>query len=64
MANAAIGYNAKSLDSEAENYANVSKIIYSALTELGEDVRAARQIKVLHRPNKERSHAYSNHRRD
>lgn len=45
MANAAIGYNAKSLDSDAENYANVAKIIYSAISELGEDVRAARQIK-------------------
>lgn len=45
MANAAIGYNAKSLDSDAENYANVSKIIFNALTELGQDVRDARQIK-------------------
>lgn len=45
MANAAIGYNAKSLDSDADNYANVSKIIFSALTELGQDVRGARQIK-------------------
>ncbi|APX89479.1 3-methyl-2-oxobutanoate hydroxymethyltransferase [Brevirhabdus pacifica] len=45
MANAAIGYNAKSLDSDAENYANVAKIIHGALTELGQDVRAARQIK-------------------
>ncbi|WP_212524367.1 3-methyl-2-oxobutanoate hydroxymethyltransferase [Actibacterium sp. MT2.3-13A] len=45
MANAAIGYSAKALDSDAENYANVAKIIHKALTELGEDVRAGRQIK-------------------
>lgn len=45
MANAAIGYNAKSLDSDVDNYANVAKIIHAALTELGQDVRAARQIK-------------------
>ena len=45
MANAAIGYNAKALDSDADNYANVAKIIFEAITELGADVRAARQIK-------------------
>lgn len=45
MANAAIGYNAKALDNDNDRYANIAKIIHSALTELGEDVRAARQIK-------------------
>lgn len=45
MANAAIGYSANALDSDTDNYANVAKIIHSAIRELGEDVRAARQIK-------------------
>ena len=45
MANAAIGYSAKSIDSDAQNYANVGKVIFDALTELGQDIRAARQIK-------------------
>jgi 3-methyl-2-oxobutanoate hydroxymethyltransferase len=45
MANAAIGYNAKALDNDAENYANVAKVIFEAITELGADVRAGRQIK-------------------
>lgn len=45
MVNTAIGYNAKALDDDADRYANVAKIILSALTDLGEDVRAGRQIK-------------------
>ena len=45
MAHAAIGYSAKALDSDAENYANVAKTIFEALSALAEDVRAGRQIK-------------------
>ncbi|PHR56588.1 MAG: 3-methyl-2-oxobutanoate hydroxymethyltransferase [Robiginitomaculum sp.] len=45
MANAAIGYSAKALNSDVENYANVSKTIFDAITELGQDVRAGHQIK-------------------
>lgn len=45
MANAAIGYSAKSLENDTDNYANVAKIIYAAIGALGEDVRAGRQIK-------------------
>ncbi len=45
MANAAIGYSAKALDSDDENYANVAKIAFDALSEFAEDVRAGRQIK-------------------
>jgi 3-methyl-2-oxobutanoate hydroxymethyltransferase len=45
MANAAIGYSAKALDDDADNYANVAKVIFEAITELGADVRAGRQIK-------------------
>ncbi len=45
MANAAIGYNAKALDSDTDNYANIAKVIFQAITELGEDVRAGRQIR-------------------
>jgi len=45
MAHAAIGYGAKSLDSDAENYANVAKITFNALSEFADDVRAAKQIK-------------------
>jgi 3-methyl-2-oxobutanoate hydroxymethyltransferase len=45
MANAAVGYSEKALESEADNYANVAKVIRDALSALGEDVRAARQIK-------------------
>lgn len=45
MVHAAIGYAASNLDSETENYANVSKITYKAISEYAEDVRTARQIK-------------------
>ena len=45
MAHAAIGYSAKAVDSDAENYANVGRIAFDALTAYAEDVRAARQIK-------------------
>jgi len=45
MAHAAIGYGFSSLDSKAENYANVARITLDALTAYAEDVRAARQIK-------------------
>jgi 3-methyl-2-oxobutanoate hydroxymethyltransferase len=45
MAHAAIGYSAKALDSDADNYANVAKTAFAALSALAEDVRAGRQIK-------------------
>ncbi len=45
MAHAAIGYAASNLDSRAENYANVAKIAFDAISAFAEDVRAARQIK-------------------
>jgi len=45
MAHAAIGYAASNLDSHAENYANVAKITFDAISAYVEDVRAARQIK-------------------
>jgi 3-methyl-2-oxobutanoate hydroxymethyltransferase len=45
MAHAAIGYGAKALDSDIENYANVARITLDAITAFAEDVRAARQIK-------------------
>ena len=45
MATAAIGYNAKWLDSEPDTYANVASTTYDALTEYAADVRAARQIR-------------------
>jgi 3-methyl-2-oxobutanoate hydroxymethyltransferase len=45
MAHAAIGYAANDLDSHAENYANVAKIAYDALSAYADDVRAGRQIK-------------------
>lgn len=45
MANAAIGYAASNLDAHAENYANVARIAFDAISAYVEDVRAARQIK-------------------
>ena len=45
MAHAAIGYAAANVDSQAENYANVAKIAFDAISAYVEDVRAARQIK-------------------
>jgi 3-methyl-2-oxobutanoate hydroxymethyltransferase len=45
MAHAAIGYAFSNIDSKAEQYANVAKIMLDALTAYAEDVRAARQIK-------------------
>jgi 3-methyl-2-oxobutanoate hydroxymethyltransferase len=45
MAHAAIGYAASNLDSPVENYANVAKIAFDAISAYVEDVRAGRQIK-------------------
>jgi 3-methyl-2-oxobutanoate hydroxymethyltransferase len=45
MAHAAIGYGAKFLDADLESYANVAQIAFRAITELGADIRAGRQIK-------------------
>ncbi len=45
MAHAAIGYAAANVDSQAENYANVARIAFEAISAYVEDVRAARQIK-------------------
>jgi len=45
MAHAAIGYGAKALDSDIENYANVARITLDAISAYAEDVRAGRQIK-------------------
>jgi len=45
MAHAAIGYAASNLDSTVENYANVAKIAFEAISAYAEDVRAGRQIK-------------------
>jgi 3-methyl-2-oxobutanoate hydroxymethyltransferase len=45
MAHAAIGYAASNLDSSTENYANVAKVTFDAITAYVGDVRAARQIK-------------------
>jgi len=45
MAHAAIGYGFSSIDSKAENYANVAQITFDALSAYAEDVRAPRQIK-------------------
>jgi 3-methyl-2-oxobutanoate hydroxymethyltransferase len=42
---AAIGYAAKTLDSNTDNYANVARITLDALTAYAQDVRAGRQIK-------------------
>jgi len=45
MAHAAIGYAASSIDSKAEQYANVARTTLDALTAYAQDVRAGRQIK-------------------
>jgi 3-methyl-2-oxobutanoate hydroxymethyltransferase len=45
MAHAAIGYAASNMDSQTENYANVARIAFDAISAYAEDVRAARQIK-------------------
>lgn len=45
MAHAAIGYGAKFMDSDADNYANVAKITQQAITELCADIRAGKQIR-------------------
>ena len=45
MAHAAIGYAANNLDSPGENYANLAKIAFDAISDYVEDVRAGRQIK-------------------
>ena len=45
MAHAAIGYAARNLDAYGENYANVAKIAFDAISDYVEDVRAGRQIK-------------------
>jgi 3-methyl-2-oxobutanoate hydroxymethyltransferase len=45
MAHAAVGYAASNLDSPVETYANVARIVFDAISDYAEDVRAARQIK-------------------
>lgn len=45
LAQAAIGYDVKALDTPPKGYANVAQIIHDALAECAQDVRAARQIK-------------------
>jgi 3-methyl-2-oxobutanoate hydroxymethyltransferase len=45
MAHAAIGYAAGAIDSPAESYANVARIVLDAISAYASDVRAARQIK-------------------
>ena len=45
MAHAAIGYAASNMDTQTENYANVARIAFDAISAYAEDVRAARQIK-------------------
>jgi 3-methyl-2-oxobutanoate hydroxymethyltransferase len=45
MAHAAVGYAASNLDSHIENYANVARIVFDAMSAYVEDVRAGRQIK-------------------
>jgi 3-methyl-2-oxobutanoate hydroxymethyltransferase len=45
MAHAAIGYAAANVDALAENYANVARIAFDAISAYVDDVRAARQIK-------------------
>lgn len=45
MAHAAIGYAASNLNSHVENYANVAKIAFDAISAYAGDVRAGRQIK-------------------
>lgn len=45
MVHGAIGYAANNLDSYAENYANVARITFDAISDYAEDVRAGRQLK-------------------
>jgi len=45
LAHGAIGYAASALESTTENYANVARIAFDALTAYASDVRAHRQIK-------------------
>lgn len=45
MVHAAIGYAASNLDAEAENYANVARITFKAISDYAQDVRAARHLK-------------------
>ena len=45
MVHAAIGYAASNLDSPAENYANVARIAFEAISAYADDVRAGRQIR-------------------
>jgi len=45
MSYAAIGYNAKAMDSDADNYANVAKLALEAIREYVADVRASNQIR-------------------
>jgi 3-methyl-2-oxobutanoate hydroxymethyltransferase len=45
MVHGAIGYAATNLDSYVENYANVARITFDAVSDYAEDVRAGRQLK-------------------
>jgi 3-methyl-2-oxobutanoate hydroxymethyltransferase len=45
LAQAAVGYDVKALDTEPKGYANVARVIHDALAECAGDVRAGRQIK-------------------
>lgn len=45
MSYAAIGYNAKAMDSDADNYANVGKLALEAIREYVADVRSGHQIR-------------------
>jgi 3-methyl-2-oxobutanoate hydroxymethyltransferase len=45
MVHGAIGYAASNLDSYVENYANVARITFDAISDYAEDVRAGRQLK-------------------
>ena len=45
MVHGAIGYAAANLDSYVENYANVARITFGAISDYAEDVRAGRQLK-------------------
>lgn len=46
LANSAIGYNSALLDADGDNYADITKIALSALSDLREDVRSGKQIKT------------------
>lgn len=45
LVHGAIGYAASNLDSCVENYANVARITFDAISDYAEDVRAGRQLK-------------------